>query len=178
MTYTATDAPNFNFTVTSAYRGPYRLFNNCDSITSLDLSNWDTSQFEGVTTSGAFQNMNIITSINITGWDVSNLTSATAWFSGSGNSSTGISIIAPNLDWSSCTSLVQHFYNSNIVSVSINNWTLNPAGTNISQMFRSIGSTVGANGGLDIDISGWTNTANMNASSGNLFILTDTILEL
>lgn len=171
MTYTATDAPNFNFTVTSAYRGPYRLFNNCDSITSLDLSNWDTSQFEGVTTSGAFQNMNLITSINITGWDVSNLTSATAWFSGSGNSSTGISIIAPNLDWSSCTNLTQFFYNSNIVSVSINNWTLNIAGTNLSQIFRNIGNTVAATGGLDIDISGWTNTANIDTSSGNLFML-------
>lgn len=171
MTYTATDAPNFNFTVTSAYRGPYRLFNNCDSITSLDLSNWDTSQFEGVTTQGVFQNSGAITYINITGWDVSNLTSATNWFAGIGNSGPGCTIIAPNLDWSSCTSLSQHFYNSNIVSVSINNWTLNPAGTNLQQIFRNIGNAVAATGGLDIDISGWTNTGSMNASSGNLFML-------
>ena len=63
------------------------------------------------------------------------------------------------------------FYNSNIVSVDINYWTLNPAGTNIQQMFRSLGNQVAATGGLDIDISGWTNIGSLSASSGNLFML-------
>lgn len=171
MTYTATDAPNFNFTVSGAYQGPYRLFSTCRAITSLDLSNWDTSQFSGVTSSSAFQNMSRVTSINITGWDVSNIVSAGAWFSGLGNVGTGCTITAPNLDWSSCTAMSQMFYNSNIVSVDINNWTLNPAGTNIQQMFRAIGNNVGATGGLDIDISGWVNTGSLIGQSGNLFML-------
>lgn len=172
MTYTATDAPNFDFSIaaSTAYDGPYRLFSVCNSITSLDLSNWDTSEWSGLTSASAFQNMNNLTSINITGWDVSNLQTGTGWFSGAGNLSTGITIIAPNLDWSLCTQMTQMFYNSNIVSVDINNWTLNPAGTNLQQMFRSIGNNVGAAGGLDIDISGWTNTGSLIGQSGNLFM--------
>ncbi len=48
MTYTATDAPNFDFSGTSAtYHGPFRLFANCGAITSLDLSNWDISNVTG-----------------------------------------------------------------------------------------------------------------------------------
>ena len=173
MIYTATDAPNFDLSIVggNVYDGPYRLFSTCRSITSLDLSNWDTSQWSGVTTQQAFQTMTSLTSLNITGWDVSNLANGANWFAGSGNSSTGITIIAPNLDWSSCTNMSQMFYNSNIVSVDINNWTLNPAGTNIQQMFRSLGNQVAATGGLDIDISGWTNTGSLNAASGNLFML-------
>ena len=133
MTYTATDAPNFDLSIVAGnvYDGPYRLFSVCRSITSLDLSNWDTSQWSGATSQQVFATMTHLTNLNITGWDVSNLENGASWFSGSGNSSTGISIIAPNLDWSSCTTMSQMFYNSNIVSVDINNWTLNPAGTNL-----------------------------------------------
>ena len=173
MTYTATDAPNFDLTIVAAntYDAPYRLFNLCKAITSLDLSNWDTSQWSGATSQQAFASMTHLTNLNITGWDVSNLVNGANWFSASGNSSTGITITAPNLDWSSCTSMSQMFYNSNIVSIDINYWTLNPAGTNISQIFRSIGNQVAATGGLDIDISGWINTGSLSASSGNLFML-------
>ena len=173
MTYTATDAPNFDLSIVAgnAYDGPYRLFANCYNITSLDLSNWDTSQWSGITTQQPFLSMRRVTYINITGWDVSNLVNGGNWFSSIGNSGSGCTIIAPNLDWSSCTTMSQMFYNSNIVSVDINNWTLNPAGTNIQQMFRSIGINVAATGGLDIDISGWINTGSLSASSGNLFML-------
>ena len=73
MTYTATDAPNFNFTVGGSYKGPYQLFKGCDAITYLDLSNWNTSAFAGTTHQNTFQAMANITSINITGWDVSSV---------------------------------------------------------------------------------------------------------
>ena len=167
MTYTATDAPNFDLSIVASnqYDGPYRLFSTCRAITSLDLSNWDTSQWSSTLTGNAFQNMSRVTSINITGWDVSNIVSAGAWFSGIGNSGSGCTIIAPNLNWASATTHSQCFYNSNIVSLDINNWTLRAAGSNLSQIFRNIGNNVGATGGLDIDISGWVNTSGIAAGT-------------
>ena len=158
ITYTATDAPNFNFTVAGTYQGPYRLFYNCDGITTLDLSNWNTSQFAGSTSGQTFYGMNNVTSINLTGWDVSNITSATEWFYNSGNSGAGLTLTAPNLNWTSCTSLYQFFYRVHMVSANVSTWTLNPSGTNIGQMFRGIGEVSLATGGLSLDLSSWVNT--------------------
>jgi len=172
MTYTATDAPNFNFTVASSYKGPYRLFYNCNSITTLDLSNWNTSEFTGSTSGQTFYSMNIVTSINITGWDVSNIIGATSWFQISGNSGAGLTITAPNLNWATATSLSNFFQNCNMVSANITGWTLRAAGTNINQMFRDIGNLAGATGGLDLDISGWTNTGAMTTNNGSYMFLT------
>ena len=158
MTYTATDAPNFNFTVGVSYQGPYRLFFNCDAITTLDLSNWNTSSFNGSTSGQTFYGMNNITSVNITGWDVSNITQAVSWFYSSGNSGAGFTLTAPNMDWSNCTNLAQFFFRCHMTSADVSNWTLNPSGTSISQTFRGIGENVVATGGLNLDLSTWVNT--------------------
>ena len=177
MTYTATDAPNFNFTVSVTYQGPYRLFYNCDGITTLDLSNWNTSAFTGATSGQAFYGMNNVTSINITGWDVSNITSAASWFYNSGNIGAGLTLTAPNLNWSSCTSMSQFFYRVHMVSADISTWTLNSSGTNINQMFRGIGEVVSATGGLSLDLSNWVNTGAV-SSVTNLFLLARGITSL
>jgi surface protein len=176
MTYTATDAPNFNFTVASSYQGPYRMFYKCNSITTLDLSNWDTSAFNGGTTAQAFYSMDNITSVNLTGWDVSNITSAASWFQISGNGGAGLTITAPNLNWSAATTIASFFQNCNMVSANITGWTLRAAGTNISQAFRDLGNLGGQTGGLDLDLTGWTNTGAMNTANGSYLFLTSKAL--
>jgi surface protein len=170
MTYTATDAPNFNFTVAGSYKGPYRLFKGCDSIISLDLSNWDVSAFAGTTHQDAFRAMNNITSINLTGWDVSSTSNASNWFNGSGNSGAGLTITAPNLNWAACSNMTYMFYDANLTSATdITGWTLRAAGTSTTQMFRSIGNTAGQTGGCNLDLTGWINTSAF-TSGANLFL--------
>ena len=170
MTYTATDAPNFNFTVPASYQGPYRLFKGCDSITSLDLSNWDISTFAGTTTQDAFRNMNNITSINLTGWNVSTITNASNWFNTSGNSGTGLTITAPNLNWAACSNISYIFYDANLTSATdITGWTLRAAGSTTTQMFRRIGKLSSATGGCNLDLTGWNNTS-IFTSAANLFL--------
>ena len=172
MTYTATDAPNFNFTVNASYKGPYQLFKGCDSITSLDLSNWNTSAFAGTTSNNAFIQMANITSINLTGWDVSTVTNASSWFSQSGNSGSGLTITAPNLNWAACSNMSSMFKNANLVSATdITGWTLRAAGTTPTQMFRDIGNTAGATGGCNLDLTGWTNTSSIGGSGGSYLFL-------
>ena len=172
MTYTATDAPNFNFTVSASYKGPYQLFKGCDSITSLDLSNWNTSAFAGTTSNNAFIQMANITSINLTGWDVSSVTNATAWFNQSGNSGAGLAVIAPNLNWSSCSNMSSMFKDANLISATdITGWTLRAAGTTPTQMFRDVGNSAGATGGCNLDLSGWTNTSGIGGSGGSYLFL-------
>jgi surface protein len=170
MTYTATDAPNFNFTVGASYKGPYQLFKGCDSIISLDLSNWNTSAFAGTTSQNAFIQMANVTSINITGWDVSTVTNASSWFSQSGNSGAGLAVIAPNLNWAACSNMSSMFNDANLTSATdITGWTLRAAGTTTTQMFRKIGYTPGATGGCNLDLTGWNNTSAF-TSAANLFL--------
>ena len=170
MTYTATDAPNFNMTVGASYKGPYQLFKGCDSIISLDLSNWNTSAFAGTTSQNAFIQMANVTSINITGWDVSTVTNASSWFSQSGNSGAGLAVIAPNLNWAACSNMSSMFNDANLTSATdITGWTLRAAGTTTTQMFRKIGYTPGATGGCNLDLTGWNNTS-VFTSGANLFL--------
>lgn len=172
MTYTATDAPNFNFTVGGSYKGPYQLFKGCDAITSLNLSNWNTSAFAGTTHQNAFQAMANITSINLTGWDVSSVTNATSWFGASGNSGAGLTITAPNLNWAAASNMSSMFKDANLVSATdITGWTLRAAGTTPTQMFRDVGSTAGATGGCNLDLTGWTNTSAFSGSAGSYLFL-------
>ena len=170
MTYTATDAPNFNFTVAGSYQGPYQLFKGCDSITSLDLSNWNTSAFAGTSHQNAFQAMANVTSINLTGWDVSAVTNTSSWFNVSGNSGAGLAVIAPNLNWAACSNMSSMFSDANLnSSTDITGWTLRAAGTTTTQMFRKIGHTPGATGGCNLDLTGWSNTS-VFTSGANLFL--------
>ena len=170
MTYTATDAPNFNFTTAASYQGPYRLFKSCNSIISLDLSTWDISSFAGTTSQDAFRDMTNITSINLTGWDVSTITNASNWFNTTGNSGAGLTITAPNLNWAACSNMSTMFYDSNLTSATdITGWTLRAAGSTTTQMFRRIGKLGNPTGGCNLDLTGWNNTS-IFTSAANLFL--------
>lgn len=54
------------------------MFANCTSLTSLDLSTWNTRSLTGM--NQAFQNCTSLTKLNVSGWDVSKVTNMTLAF--------------------------------------------------------------------------------------------------
>ena len=54
------------------------MFTNCTSLTSLDLSTWNTRSLTGM--NQAFQNCTSLTKLNVSGWDVSKVTNMTLAF--------------------------------------------------------------------------------------------------
>ena len=171
MTYTATDAPTFDLKGSSSYWGPYRMFFACQSITYLDVSNWDVSGLTGTFGNGTFQNMIRLTYLNISNWDLSTLTAWNTGLSGIGNStSDGCELVAPNVNLAGASNVAQAFLNSGFKSMNVENWKLRAAGVNLQQCFRGIGNSLpAAQGVLDLDLSTWQNTAtNITTNSGAL----------
>ena len=94
MVYEATDYPDLSNLI-AELRGD-SLFRNCDSITTLDLSNWqDIDNLNQLQT--LFRDSSNLTSINLTGWDTSNITRLNSAFYNIAGSGAGCEIIAPNL---------------------------------------------------------------------------------
>jgi len=56
---------------TSAMINPYTMFRNCSSLKSLDLNKWDTSNFDHI--SGMFYGCSSLTELKISNWDTSNV---------------------------------------------------------------------------------------------------------
>lgn len=54
------------------------MFTNCASLTTLDLSAWDTRSLTDM--NQAFQNCTSLTKLNVSGWDVSKVTNMTLAF--------------------------------------------------------------------------------------------------
>ena len=54
------------------------MFENCDKLTSLDVSNWDTSNVKNM--SNMFNYCRDLTSLNVSNWDTSNVTSMSSMF--------------------------------------------------------------------------------------------------
>ena len=59
------------------------MFNGCTSLTTLNLSNWNTSKLTN--TIGMFKGCSNLTTLNITGWDTSNVTYTNDMFDGCTN---------------------------------------------------------------------------------------------
>lgn len=59
------------------------MFNGCTSLTTLNLRNWNTSELTN--TIGMFKGCSNLTTLNITGWDTSNVTYTNDMFSGCTN---------------------------------------------------------------------------------------------
>ena len=81
---TSMDLNSVNTYDTQSSGGPAhrmnRMFKDCSKLTSLDLSNWNTSNFYN--TDGMFQNCSNLTSLNISGWNPSFLNSSSNMFEG------------------------------------------------------------------------------------------------
>lgn len=64
------------------------MFNGCTSLTSLNLSNWNTSELTN--TIEMFKGCSSLTTLNITGWDTSNVTDTDDMFDGCTNLSKSV----------------------------------------------------------------------------------------
>jgi surface protein len=137
----------------------YRVFYNCDNITSLDLTDWDISGTSGIMNQ-CFASMNKLETLDISGWDVSAATSANSMFEYTG-AATGIVITANNLNWTNATTFSRAFYVTKATSLILNNWTFK-TGASLSQMFRSL-SYNSFIGQVELDLSTWnvSNVGNM-----------------
>ena len=76
------------------------MFNECSSLTSLDLSSFNTSNVTSMY--GMFLYCSSLTSLNISNWNMSNVTTVDDMFAGTNKLTTIISdgILLPNIDMS------------------------------------------------------------------------------
>lgn len=81
----------------------FGIFWNCNFLTSLDVSNWDTSKVTDM--SGIFSGCNSLTSLDVSKWNTSKVTDM-SWMFYNCNS---LASITGTLDLTSCT---KYSYNS------------------------------------------------------------------
>ena len=163
MQYSATDTPDLS-TASASTGNMFRdMFRNCDGITgSVDLSSWTN-----LTCAGAngllymFNGCHNMDSVNLTGWNVSNATNSHTIFHSVGTGTTnGCTFILDDMNWSSNANFLACFYDTKINTISLDNWVLKPSGTVTLNQFLRGGDTPNAT--LTLDLSGWTNTAQIN----------------
>ena len=65
---------------TSSVTNMTNMFANCNSLTYLDVSGWDTSSVMNM--NSMFSSCNSLTYLNVSGWNTSNVTSMSSLFSG------------------------------------------------------------------------------------------------
>tara|TARA_Y100000748_G_C15487530_1_gene485317 strand:- start:434 stop:2257 length:1824 start_codon:yes stop_codon:yes gene_type:complete len=165
MEYSATDYPNLSPSFASNISS---MFQQCSSITSLNLSNWQNTDRITGNCSNAFYLTNSCTLYDLTGWDVSNITYAANWFHYAGYNTGigGTEIKIPDMNWASVVSVNAFntmFQRCNAV-IDFSNWTFPSSGNgNFGSVFYFAGygattefRTAGA--GDKLDLSTWNNT--------------------
>ena len=138
-------------------------FADCASLTSLDVSGWDTS---AVTSMGSmFSGCCSLTSLDVSGWDTSAVTSMTSMFQ---SCNSLISLDASEWDTSAVTSMANMFYSCNsLTSLDVSGWDTS-AVTSMATMFYICFSL------KSLDVSGWDTSAvtNMGSMFYNCYSLT------
>ena len=116
------------------------MFIECSSLTSLDVSNFNTSNVTSM--SYMFYNCRVLTSLDVSNFNTSNVTSMSYMFYNcyNINSINGIE----NLDTSNVTNM-ESMFNScySLISLDISNWNISNV-TNMSFMFADIYSLSGS----------------------------------
>jgi surface protein len=167
MEYTATDYPDLS-TATANTANMFRaMFRNCEGITgSIDLTNWANLSCAGsYGTYQIFDGCDNITGINMSGWNVPNVTFSGNMFKDCGKTSTnGCVFTLANMSFGASSSFQSCFENAKIDTIDISNWTLKSSGTVNLQTFLKLTTTPHANLGA-LDLSGWTNTSQVNKIS-------------
>ena len=156
--YTATDAPNFDFsTSASTYTQPFITFKRMGT-TNLNVSNWNTSAFTGSATE-CFALMSDLQSLNFSNWDLTNVTgNALQMLNGTGDGMTGCDLTAVNVTWG-VDDFTSCFINTQLNSCDVRNWTLLGSNIDCTGMFRQVFNPNSL--GMEVDLSGWTGTANI-----------------
>ena len=126
---TSLDVSNFD---TSSVTNMNEMFSNCSKLTSLDVSNFDTSS---VTNMGSmFSNCSSLTSLDVSNFDTSSVTNMNSMFY---NCSSLTSLDVSNFDTSSVTNMNSMFYNcSSLTSLDVSNFDTSKV-TSMNEMFRS-----------------------------------------
>ena len=94
------------------------MFRNCNKLTSLDVSKWDTSKV--TTMDSMFYNCNNLTSLDLSNWDTSEVTTMYCIFYGCNNLTT---LDVSNWDTSKVGNMGAMFYNCyNLTLLDVSNW--------------------------------------------------------
>ena len=132
---------------------PVCMFEYCTSLTSLDVSNWNTSNATSI--NYMFNNCKSLTSIDLSNWNTSNVTGMNATFKDC-SSLTSITL-GNNFDTSKVTNMLGMFYGcNNLTQLDVSNFDTSNV-TDMQYMFRSCQSLA------SLDVSNWdtSNVTNM-----------------
>ena len=134
--------------------GTSKMFSSCYSLTSLDVSGWDTS---AVTYMGdMFQYCYSLTSLDVSGWDTSAVTYMGGMFA---RCYSLTSLDVSGWDTSSVTNMNSMFDNCvSLTSLDVSGWDTSSV-TNMNSMFGNCVSLT------SLDVSGWDTSAVTNMSS-------------
>ena len=106
------------------------MFNNCQSLTSLDVSNWDNSNVTSMFQ--MFSYCHSLTSLDVSNWNTSNVTDMSYMFF---NCELLTSLDVSNFNTSNVTNMSHMFYYCNsLTSLDLSNWD-NGNVTNMEYMF-------------------------------------------
>ena len=138
---TSLDVSNWD---TSKVTNMGSMFYNTSSLASLDVSNWDTSSVANM--NGMFFSTSSLTSLNISNWDTSSVTNMSSMFS---YASSLTSLNISNWDTSSVTNMSSMFFGaSSLTSLDVSNWDTSKV-TNMGGMFK------GASSLTSLNVSNW-----------------------
>ena len=134
----------FNVGPYSSVTSMYEMFRNCRSLTSLDLSNFNTSN---VTNMGSmFSGCNSLTSLDLSGWNTSNVTDMEQMFQYC-NSLTSLDLSGWNT--SNVTDMSSMFWDCrSLTSLDLSGWNTSNV-TDMSSMFHNCRSLT------SLDVSGF-----------------------
>ena len=157
MTYTATDSPTWNNSLTN--RGFRSVFRNCSSITSLDMSGWSSAMLSYAWDNNSyvdyvFESCTNAEQITLPDGISSSARSLQGMFQSCGTATTdGVEIVFKiHTNSKSGLALAGFLGYTKIKFANIINWTINSAGG--TYMFRSNPDVVGSY----VDMSNWTTT--------------------
>ena len=130
------------------------MFSGCQNLTSLDVSNWDTSNVTDM--DNMFGSCSKLTSLDLSSWDTNKVTNMVSMFY-SCLSLTSLDL--SSFDTSKVTSMTNMFYNCRaLTTLDVINWDTNKV-TDMKNMFGACSKLT------SLDLSSWdtSNVANMNS---------------
>ena len=121
------------------------LFHNCTSLTTLDVSNWDTSNVKNM--ANMFSYCQSLTSLDVSKWNTSNVTTMSQMFY---NCNKLTSLDASNFDTTNVTNMDYMFqYCSQLTTIGdLSNWNTSKV-TSIYNIFQGCSSLT------SLDLSNW-----------------------
>ena len=133
------------------------MFQNCENLTSLDVSNWDISS--ATDTNNMFLSCSSLTSLDVSKWNVGNVTNMQAMFDGC-SSLTTLDISNWNVEK---VSNMSHMFGrcTSLISLDVANWNVDNVTTTQEMFARCISLT-------SLDLSNW-NTSKVTTFENMLY---------